>query len=72
MPFYPVAIGLLKQILEEGLEGVRIESAMIRMARLNRVWFTMIIVYIIYIVGTLTFTLLFQKLIPFLTRDGVT
>jgi hypothetical protein len=38
----------------------------------QRVWFTTIIIYIIYIVGTFTFTLLFQKLIPFLTTDGVT
>ena len=61
MPFYPVAIGLLKQTLEEGLEGVRMESAMIRMTQLNRVWFTTVISLDQYILSVLSPSLFYSK-----------
>jgi hypothetical protein len=61
MPFYLDAIGLLKQTLEEGLEGVRMESAMIRTTQLNRVWFTTVISLDHYILSALSPSLFYSK-----------
>ena len=61
IPFYPVAIGLLKQTLEEGLEGMRMESAMIRMTRLNWVWFITVISLDQNILSVLSPSLLYSK-----------
>ena len=61
MPVYPVAIGLLKQTLEEGLEGVRMESAMIQTTQLNRVWFTTVISLDQYILSVLSPSLFYSK-----------
>jgi len=61
IPFYPVAIGFLNQTLEEGLEGVRMESAMIRTTQLNWVWFTTVISLDHYILLVLSPLLLYSK-----------
>ena len=73
MPFYLIAIGLLKQTLEERLEGVRMESAMIRTTQLNQVWFTTVISLDHYILLVLSPSLFYsKKRITFLTTGGVT
>ena len=51
----------LKQTLEQGLEGVRMESAMIRTTQLNRVWFTTIISLDQYILSVLSPSLFYSK-----------
>lgn len=71
MPFYPI-IRLFKQTLEEGLEGVRMESAMIRTTQFNRVWFTTVISLDHYILLVLSPSLFYsKKRITFLTTGGV-
>jgi hypothetical protein len=61
MSFYPVAIRLLKQTLKEGLEGVRMESAMIRTTWLNCMWFTTVISLDHYILSVLSPSLFYSK-----------
>ena len=51
----------LKQTLEQGLEGVRMESAMIRTTQLNRVWFTTVISLDQYILSILSPSLFYSK-----------